>query len=431
MIKRLFIVILVLNSIIITAQRNSSSPYSFFGIGQEFSPKTVENASMGGIGVAITQLNHLNFSNPAAYADLRYTTYSLGGETSFLSLKETNASQSGNSTSLRYVALGFPIGKKAGFSAGLQPLSSVGYALLNQKTDADGNITQITRFTGDGGTNRLYGSFGIKVLKGLNLGLEAGFIFGTITNNVATQRAGVSLATKNEEKINIRGGQFKVGAQYKTEFKDKLQLNTGISIQLENSLGTSGTERLYSLSYGNNGVEIPRDILVNKSFKGNFKQPAKTILGAGLGKENKWYAGINYEFQGAFNNQDYITASAENSYKYEDSNRISLGGFYTPKINSISSYWNRVTYRAGLRVEKTGLLVDGTGTGNNFTSINDFGINVGLGLPLPKQISTLNLGFEYGQKGTTNNNLIKENYFNVRLSLSLNSLFWFKKREID
>ena len=69
--------------------------------------------------------------------------------------------------------------------------------------------------------------------------------------------------------------------------------------------------------------------------------------------------------------------------------------------------------------------------GTNFTSIDDFGINLGFGLPMPRQISSLNLGFEYGQKGTIDNNLIKENYFNIRLSLSLNSTNWFKKRQID
>ena len=97
-------------------------------------------------------------------------------------------------------------------------------------------------------------------------------------------------------------------------------------------------------------------------------------------------------------------------------------------MNSISSYWDRVTYRAGLRFEDTGLLVKTT---NDFTAIKDFGINIGLGLPLPRQLSNVNIGFEYGQKGSSSSILVKEEYFNVRLSLSLNSLKWFQKREID
>ena len=135
MIKKFLFVILAFSTLVITAQRNNSSPYSFFGIGDGFTAKTVEQASMGGIGVAYKTNRYLNFINPAANANLRYATYAIGGIMTDLTLKETNAKQSGSSTSLEYIALGFPIGKKAGFTAGLQPQSSVGYALLNQRNN--------------------------------------------------------------------------------------------------------------------------------------------------------------------------------------------------------------------------------------------------------------------------------------------------------
>ena len=79
------------------------------------------------------------------------------------------------------------------------------------------------------------------------------------------------------------------------------------------------------------------------------------------------------------------------------------------------------------------MAVDGAGTGIDFTSIDDFGMSFGLGLPL-KQLSTVNLALEYGKRGATSNNLIEENYFNVRLSLSLTASGqqgWFRKRKID
>jgi len=429
MIKRLFIVVLITISINIWGQRNSSSPYSFFGIGEDINITTVEQASMGGIGVALKDLNHLNFINPAANADLRYATYGLGGELSLLNVSSETSSESNNATSLRYIALGIPIGSKAGFSAGLQPVSSVGYALSNETLDTDGEITEVSRFAGNGGTSKLFGSFGINVLKDLAVGIEAGFVFGTIENNTINQRRNVSLATKYEKSTAVRGGQFKIGAQYKRKLKNDLELNVGASFQLENELRLSGSERLFTMSFGQSGVEIPRDTLYDRSTAGTLTNPLKTVIGAGIGKQNKWYAGVDLEFQDAFDNQGNIVEGS--TYKFESSNRLSLGGYYIPKINSISSYWDRVTYRAGLRFESTGLLVDGIGDGNNFDSINDFGINVGFGLPLPKQISNLNLGFEYGQKGSINNNLIKESYFNIRLSLSLNGLNWLKKRQID
>lgn len=424
MIKRILLGVFVFSSLTLLAQRNSASPYSFFGIGEKFEAVTVEQASMGGIGVAMKDAHYLNFINPAANADLRYATYALGGSLTFLTLKEGTTSQSGNSTNLRYIALGFPIGKKAGFSVGLQPFSSIGYSLLNNSDSVNGTL-----YRGTGGTNKLYASFGMYAYKGFSLGAEASFIFGSSENNILNQQTGAVRATKNQEKINIRGGQFKLGAQYKTELKNKLQLHTGVAMTLESNLSAQRTDVLYSLTFGSSGQEIPRDTLSNTTIKGNISIPFKTVVGVGVGKENKWYVGVNQQFENALETTNSVLTDGS-TFRYDDASKLSIGGYYIPKINSISSYWHRVTYRAGVRFEDTGLLIN-DGSSNNFTSVKDFGINVGLGLPLPRSLSNVNLGFEYGQRGTTNNNLIKENYFNIRLSLSLSSLNWFQKRQID
>ena len=422
MIKRVILGVFVLTTSAILAQRNSASPYSYFGIGENFEAVTVEQASMGGIGAAMKDNFHLNFTNPASNADLRVATYAIGGSLTFLTVKEQNTSQTGNSTNLRYVSLGFPVGKKAGFSVGLQPFSSVGYSLLDNNNDVD-----VTLYKGEGGTNKIYASLGGYIYEGLSIGAEAGFIFGSIDNSILNQRADVALATKYEESLNIRGGQFKLGAQYKKDLKNKLQLYTGASFTLSTDLTAKGNEKMYSLSFGSSGQEVPRDELFNRSLNGNINVPMKSVFGVGIGKENKWYVGATQQFQGALKNDDVFVANG-NTYQYDDSKKFAIGGYYIPKINSISSYWDRVTYRAGLRFEDTGLLVKTT---DNFTAVKDFGINVGLGLPLPRQLSNVNVGFEYGQRGTTSNNLIKENYFNIRLSLSLNSIKWFHKTRID
>lgn len=438
MIRNIVVIILLFTSVAFVAQRTNSSPYSFFGIGDEFSARTVEQNSMGGIGVAFNHYKYLNFTNPAAYANLRYTTYAFGVLNNDLTIKSETTEQSSTSTSLSYVALAFPISNNAGFSFGMQPVSSVGYSLttLNEVN----GIAEASLFEGTGGVNRFYGSFGINVFKGLSLGVEADFSFGNIENSVTNQIEDVSLATKYRENTNIRGGSVKFGTQYQKELKNNLILNAGATVRLGNDLSVKGESLTYSFTFSGNGGEIVRDTLVNQNanlnqtnnkiteIDGDFKLPINSTLGAGIGKLDKWYAGLEYENQGAISSFDLL-GNTTAAYRYGKSNRISLGGFYLPKINSISSYWNRVTYRAGLRYENTGLLVDGTGNNSNFTEIKDFGISFGLGLPL-KRLSTVNMGFEFGKRGTTANNLIQENYFNFRLSLSLSDT-WFIKRKID
>ncbi|AOW17112.1 hypothetical protein LPB03_06400 [Polaribacter vadi] len=428
MIRSIVVIILLLNSVNFIAQRTSSSPYSYFGIGDQFSPRTVEQNSMGGIGVAFNHYKYLNFTNPAAFADLRYTTYAFGLLNSDLTVKSGTTEQNSVSTSLSYIALAFPVGKNAGLSFGLQPVSAVGYSLSNTVTVND-EITEASAYTGNGGVNRFYGSFGIKVYKGLSLGVEADFSFGDIENSIINQRANVSLATKYNEVINLRGTSVKFGAQYQKELKNKLMLTAGATAKLGNSLNVEGNDYLYSFRYTSAGSENPRDTISSTLIDGEFNLPLKTNFGVGLGKFDKWYAGVEYESQNAIGSTDLL-ANTTGAYRYGNSNRISLGGFYLPKINSISSYWERITYRAGVRYENTGLLVDGSGNTSNFTEINDFGISFGLGLPL-KRLSTVNMGFEFGKRGTIENNLIQENYFNFRLSLSLTDTNWFVKRKID
>jgi hypothetical protein len=308
-------------------------------------------------------------------------------------------------------------------------VSSVGYSLSNSIIEDNGDISEITLFSGDGGVNRIYGSFGIKVYKELSLGFEADFKFGTVDNSITSERVDVALATKYNESTTVRGGSVTFGAQYKKELKNKLVLSGGATLKMGNDLKVSGDESLYSFSRTGTGIEFSRDTISQSNINGNYKLPLKTILGAGIGSLDKWYVGVEYENQNAIETTGFLNTTNA-AFRYGESNRVSLGGYYLPKVNSISSYWERVTYRAGVRLEKTGLLVDGSEPYTNFTSVDDFGISFGLGLPL-KQLSTINMGFEFGKRGTTANNLIKENYFNFRLSLSLTDTNWFQKRKID
>ncbi len=429
MIKNILLVFLLITSLATSAQRTNSSPYSFFGIGEEFNPVTAEQNAMGGIGVAFSHYKYLNFANPAAYADLRYTTYSFGVLNNKLTIDNGSEAQSTNSTSLSYFALAFPLGSKAGMSFGIQPISSVGYSLVNETLDGSGGIIERSIFSGEGGVSRIYTSLGIKIFKKLSIGFEADYSFGNIENSITNQIAGISLSTKYKESTIVRGGSVTLGTQYKKVLKKDLVLSTGATLKMGNDLKVTGDEYLYSLTFTNVGNEFGRDTISQSSISGNYKLPLKATLGVGLGEMDKWYVGVEYENQEAIETTGFLNTTNA-PYKYSESNRISLGGYYLPKINSISSYWHRVTYRAGVRLEKTGLLVDGSGLNTNFTEVNDFGMSFGLGLPL-RQLSTVNMGFEFGKRGTTNNNLIQENYFNFRLSLSLTDTQWFQKRKID
>jgi hypothetical protein len=425
--RKIIVVCTLFISIVSFAQVNNTSAYSFFGIGEQSNQTTVEQLSMGGVGVSFHDSYHLNFLNPAAIASIKSTNYAIALENVSINAKDDVNSQKGTYTSLSYLAVGFPLSEKAGFVFGLMPNSSVGYSLTTSTNDTDGNITEAYYYNGNGGTNKAFVNFGYKPLKGFSIGLQGNYLFGNIDNSVINQKKDVALSTKYQTVSNIKGYVLSVGMIYDKKLSEKVAMHLGANFELESNIKTNGHEYFYSLLYGS-GVESPRDTVLNVESKGAIKSPFKTNLGIGFGKVGKWYAGLDYSFQNALNIEGDVLSNYTR-ITYDNYSKVAIGGFYIPKFNSITNYWQRVTYRAGIKFENTGLMVDALGNGTDYKAINDFGISFGVGLPMNKHLSNLNLGFEIGKRGKTTNGLVQENYFKFRVSLSLNDK-WFKKRQI-
>lgn len=417
----------IFTSISAFAQKSTNSPYSFFGIGENAQQNTVEEISLGGIGISTSDAFHISFANPANLANLKVTTYTFAGSSNFLTLKDGVKTEKGLTSTASYFALGFPIGEKMGFSFGLMPKSSVGYKLYLENKDINDEITDITLLKGNGGTNRAFAGVGYNIYKDLNVGLEAEYVFGNIENETIKQIKDVQLATKYLNTNNLNGFGLKLGANYKKKIFKEINLYTGLTVSLENDLNTNRKEYIYSLTY-NSGNEIPRDTAYFMESKSSLVKPVKTAIGVGVGENDKWFAGLEYSLQEAlqFNIGVLTTARA----KYQKFSKFAVGGYYTPNYKSISSYWDRVTYRAGMKFEQTGLMVNSTANPNQYTGIDDFGITFGVGLPIGNQLSNINLGFEVGKRGKTDVGLIQENYFNIKISLSLNDK-WFNKTKIN
>ena len=426
MIKKIIVILTLFISIASFAQKNNASAYSFFGIGDKNNSNTVEQISMGGIGVSLQDQYRLNLSNPASLAGLKFTTYTLAIENKNIWAEDSQDKQQGASTYLSYLAMGVPLGENAGLSFGLLPNTSVGYNLVANTYSTDSELIEVSAYDGEGGTNRVFLGFGVQIFNGFSVGVQGNYIFGKIENNITNQLKDVSLATKYQTISRLKGFAVNSGFQYKTKLSEKVNMQLGANFDLENEIDTEDEEYVYSLSVATG--EIPRDTLLSNSGDGILKSPVKTSLGIGLGEDNKWFAGVDYSFQDALQLQGNIYNNFT-KIAYDSYSKISIGGFYTPKFNSITSYWERVTYRAGVKIEKTGLMVNSTGIGNDFTAIDDFGISFGVGLPVSNQLSNLNVGFELGKRGKVDKGLVKENYINFRLSFSLNDK-WFKKREI-
>ncbi len=418
MIKKILFPICFLFSLASVAQEGTSSPYSFYGIGDVKFKGTADNRAMGGLTIFQDSI-HLNFQNPASFAALKLTTLSVGGSYLSTTLKTTSKEESARRSALDYLSVGIPMGKfGAGF--GLIPYSAVGYKI---QTIAAGPPQSIRTSLGKGGLNKAFLGLGYAISSKFSVGADLSYNFGKIETSSLGFIDGVQYGTREQNRSDMTGVTLTTGIMYHSKINRKLSLASSMTFSPETKLKSSNGRTIASIQYSTTGAEI----VVNESIidvsNTILTLPTKFSFGTGIGELKKWMIGAEVTFQENSklrNRFDDIVGSSLHTMKFENSMKYNLGGYYIPNYNSFSNYWNKIVYRGGLRYENTGLVFDNE-------SINDMGLTLGLGLPIPGAFSNINIGFEFGKKGTTNANLVQENYGNLSIGLSFNDK-WFNKK---
>lgn len=419
MIKRFIAGLCLLFSVSALAQQSSYSPYSFYGLGEQRFKGTAEFRSMGGLSFMADSI-HINLQNPAGYSALKLTTFAAGGSTSRVNLSTETASTSASRTVLDYLAVAFPI-NKGGISFGLMPYTSTGYRLFSAGTLDTGETTQYYH-EGKGGLNRVYLGGGYEITKNFRVGLDVNYNFGRVETESRFGVAGVQYGTREVNYSEMNGFSMTAGLMYEGKISKDLKLYAGASYVPETKMNVSNERYLSIVSLsGLDYTTIEQDTL--RASVNDVRMPSRFSLGAGLGKPQKWNAGAEVTLQNTAGQQSRYGNMS--NVGFENSVRYAVGGYYIPNYMSFTSYLARVTYRFGARYEKTGLVV-------NNKSITDAAGTFGLGFPMPGggTFSNINLGLEYGKRGTVYSGLVEENYFNVSIGLSFNDR-WFMRRKYD
>lgn len=409
MIKKIIVSFCLLFSLGILAQQGTASPYSFYGIGDIKFRGTAESRAMGGLSIFPDSI-HLNLQNPAGYPSLRVTTFSLAGSHEKTNLVTNSQDEKAKRSSIDYIALGIPMGK-FGAVAGLSSYSSVGYK--NNSV----NGTETSSSNGSGGVNRAFIGFGYKFSKKFSVGFDANYNFGQIETQNQKIITTVETGSLESTTSNLSGVSFNFGAMYKTKLNKKLDAFGSFTFTPEADLKSNNHRTLALVSAVTGNVSEATDYPIDNK---TIKLPTKFAFGAGIGDTKKWLVGAEITLQ-QFNNFSNRTDIKNGTF--EDAKRYVIGGYFIPKYNSFSSYFERVTYRGGFRYENTGLVL-------NDKSINDMAVSLGVGLPVGGKLSNINFGVEMGKRGTKAANLVEERYLNFTLSLSLSDR-WFVKRKYD
>jgi len=396
--------------------QQTSSPYSRFGLGylkSQFSP--VFN-SLGGGGFAINDSKVINPFSPATYSSFESNSFlfSTGLNNELVNIESNDESQTLNNLSLSHITFGFPLTNKIGSSFGIIPYSSVGYSMQSR----DENYNADMLYNGDGGISKVYAGGSLELHKNLSVGANASYLFGGLNRRKKLEFDDETIFnSRSNSQINVKGLFYEVGAIFSKQLEgDKSSISIAFNTSNTSEIKAKRSNLVETFEYSGE-YEIVKDTFVNSVVKGDMILPRYTNFGLSYTRD-KWLFVFDYSTQ---NWSEYELLGESDSLV--NSKRISGGFQFTPDISSVNQFYKRCHYRLGIALNTTPLQI-------NNTQLEDKSISFGLGIPIKKNRSTYDLSIIFGQRGTTNNNLLKENYVKIGLNMSFEGI-WFVKQKYN
>lgn len=403
-----------------TSFSQDNSPYSRFALGNLRPTENVAFKGMAGVCLADDNPLIANPSNPASYAGLKMTSYQVAVDASLLTIKNTQTSYRTGGATLTYVNIGMPISKKTGMSFGLTPQTRSKYSLSEIKDL--GFTTATNSYYGGGGLQRIYAGIGHKI-GWFSGGLNLGYTFGNLVNTTESSFTDSTRLLSNNitGRTTYSGLFWQAGVGFTYELKKQRSIKAGISYSGSQSL-RANNETYWQSFIGNvNDPTYVAKIDSNSNVKGTAKLPAILGMGVQFRAGDHWQIGFDV-LQSAW--------STFTRYNNPDSTgdylSLRLGAAITPDVNSVTNYWKKMTYRAGIYTGKD-IFQFGSQT------IATTGFTVGVGYPVRRtnlSIGQINASFDVGQRGTTANGLLSERYSRFSVGFTFNDK-WFIKRRYD
>ncbi len=415
--------VLLLLQVTVVGQNRINSPYTYYGLG-ELKGRNVNNVSksMGGISIGFSDSRFINANNAASYAvfDSTYFIFETALKSEVSTLSSLQQTENSSSVTLSYIMMGFRVTKWWASSLGVLPFSEIGYNIDINIDMSDYNFSDIlNNLDGHGRMNQFYWGNAFKITKDLRAGVNINYTFGqgSFQSLIYFKDSANILGTRTTREVNIHDFVFDFGVQYDLHFKNDNKLTIGAIFAPTINANATRTSLGKTLYGGYNEVDFDKDTIFYKpDEKGTIIIPMRAGLGMTFSHKERWLAGFDFEYQ---NWKDFkvfgVSDSITNSW------RFSVGGQFTPVHTTLSPLYKKMTYRMGIRYELSYLTLKGH-------QLSEFGISIGTEFPVRKSRTTINLSAEYGSLGTKQFGLLKENYINFTLGVSINER-WFQKRK--
>lgn len=408
------------------AQSTINSPYSKFGVGNLKGAYLPQNRAIGNLAYGISTVGayqNINISNPASYSFIRLTAFDIGASAYLQTLNKASLSEKSFNASLSHIAIAIPVSKKSALSFGLVPYSNLGYQFKNESTTVGDTFKVDHVYEGEGGLTRAYLGYGFGIGKHISVGANMNYTFGNLKETRATEFPNY-IGFLNSKTVNnnaVGGLNFDLGVQYVTALSEKTKLTIGYTGGFKTDLNTTYSQVSTRYQTSSDSEFISDSTSFVNDVEGKLTLPSNHNFGFSIEKQNKWLIGADLRL--AKWSQFTKSGSTES---LNDTWGFSVGGQITPDINGVTNYFKLIDYRLGLSYDKTYLTIK-----NNEIDVK--AINFGFGFPLVSARSAfykINFTTEIGNRGTFENNLVKENFVNFHIGFTINDK-WFQKYKYD
>lgn len=428
--KTLISALFVLGSTgVISAQSDTNSPYTRYGLGQLSDQSFGHSKAMGGIGYALRNGNHINPTNPASYTAVDSLTFLLdvGFGLKNSNYTEGNVKTNAKNASFDYIAMQFRLWERMGMTVGFLPFSSIGYNLststpLSNVNGGESDVTQTTTYQGEGGLHQLFGGLGFKILKNFSIGVNASYIYGNVIHRTTSAFSNAADASIVSNETSIKSYKLDFGMQYAQKLSELDYLIIGATYNMGHDLNAKTTKSIQMAEIGSNGSSI---IGSNSNFyRGGFSLPHMYGAGVAYNHGGILTVGADYTFQ------QWSKAKYDNNQNYYNNvSRIALGGEYIPRPLS-KNFLKRTHYRFGAYYSTP---YTKTFTSNGFVDGGrEYGVSMGFGFPLYlyQRRSMLNISGQYVHVAPKTPGMLTENRLQINIGLTFNER-WFMKWKVE
>ena len=368
-------------------------------IGEHHYPYSVAALGRGGFSMAVVDSVSLNQMNYALWTHIPRTTFTLN--VGYQGLESKTASTKIGSIDGRFLGgfLAVPIiKKKMSFGFGIQPKSLNNQGFVIRDAGVGARAVQTIKSEGTLSEAQLIAAY--SPIPDFSLGFFAYYILGKIRDNTTIDYLDLSysdISVSNEYHFYGKGPSFGVSGFLRLTPRltigARAKFPTDITVYTQQeSITAQKTVKEYQ------DVTFPLNLTVGLAW-----QPFERFVIGGDIDFIQWKTG--YLFDGlplSFMNNNF---------------RVGAGAEFKPSRRRLASYLNRMNYRAGVFYGQLNFLANGQ-------PVNEYGLTVGLGLPIAQGISRMDVAFQAGKRGDITTNGLSEMFFRLNFSISASEI-WF------